>query len=183
MPFPRDHKYTAEEFFKLTPESNSERYELINGEIVALAAPSILHQRLSMRLSIHVGSFIMTNKGKCEPFAAPTDVMLDDDNVVQPDFFILCDQSKLDNLRCYGAPDFVIEIASSDRSADFTRKLAMYKDFGVREYWIIDPATEKVLVYLFEKSLNTVNIFSFHDDVPVGIYDGKLTINIAELIK
>ncbi len=183
MPFPKDHKYTAEEFFALTPESDSERYELINGEIIALAAPSIMHQRLSMRLSVIVGGFVLANKGKCEPFAAPTDVVLSDDNVVQPDFFILCDPSKLDNMRCYGAPDFVIEITSSDRSADFTRKLAMYKDFGVREYWIIDPATEKVLVYLFEKSMNTVNIYNFSDNVPVGIYGGELSLNIAELIK
>lgn len=182
MPIPHDRKYTAEEFLKLTAEDDSERYELINGEIVAQAAPSIFHQRISMRLSVKIGSFIMSNNGKCEPFAAPTDVMLDDENVVQPDFFILCDTSKLDDKRCYGAPDFIVEIASSNRSADFTRKLSLYKESGVREYWIIDPASEKILVYLFEKSLNTVNIYSFIDAVPVGIYDGKLTICIKDLL-
>jgi len=182
MPTPNKHKMTAEEFFKFTPENETERYELINGEIVAQAAPNIQHQSISMGLSVEIGSFIKANKGGCKPFAAPTDVQLDNENVVEPDFFILCDPSKLDKNRCYGAPDFVIEIASSNRSADFTRKLSLYKEFGVREYWIIDPASEKVLVYLFEKSLNTVNIYSFTDLIPVGIYDGKLSINISEMI-
>ncbi len=182
MPFPEGHRYTAEEFLKLTSENESERYELINGEVFALAAPSIFHQRLSMRLSVHVGGYILSKKGKCEPFAAPTDVLLDDSNVVQPDFFVLCDPTKTDKKRCYGAPDLVIEISSSDRSLDFTRKLSLYKDSGVREYWIIDPASEKVLVYSFEKSMNTVNIYSFYDTVPVGIYGGELSICIDELI-
>lgn len=182
MPFPKDRRYTAEEFFRLTPESNSEQYELIDGEVVALAAPNILHQRILGEIFSEIRNFIKVNKGKCEPFAAPFDVQLDEFNVVQPDISVICDPSQLDDKRCYGAPDFVIEITSSNRSDDFTRKLALYAANGVREYWIVDPAYERVLVYFFDKS-NSPYIYTFDKSVPVGIYNGNLEINIGELLK
>ena len=182
MPFPNDHKYTAEEFFKLTAENDSERFELINGELLSQAAPSINHQRISMGLSVEIGGFIKNNKGRCEPFAAPTDVMLDNENIVQPDFFIVCDPSKINNdKRCIGAPDFIIEITSSNYGRDYIDKLALYRKSGVREYWIVDPLYERVMVYFFEES-SSPYIYTFDMSVPVGIYDGKLTINFKDMI-
>lgn len=181
MPFPRDHKYTAEEFFKITPENESERYELINGEIVAQAAPSTIHQRLVGNLFFSIKSFINANKGKCEPFVSPFDVKLDEDNVVQPDLLVVCDPSQLDGKRCNGAPDFVIEVTSSNYTNDYVEKLALYKNAGIREYWIVDPLYERVMTYFFEKS-SSPSIYTFDMPVPVGIYNGKLTIKISELI-
>lgn len=182
MPTPRDHKYTAEEFFKLTPENESERYELINGEIVAQAAPSTIHQRLIGNLFFSIKSFINANKGKCEPFISPYDVMLDDETVVQPDISVICDPDKLDSKRCNGAPDLVIEVTSSNYGHDYIDKLDIYRKTGVREYWIVDPLYERVMVYYFEQS-SSPNIYTFDMPVPVGIYDGKLTICIKELIQ
>ena len=182
MAIPQEKKYTANEFFALTPESNSERYELIKGEIVALAAPSIIHQRILGEIFSEIRNFIKRNNGKCEPFAAPFDVQLNEFNVVQPDISVICDPSQLDDKRCYGAPDLVIEITSSNRSDDFTRKLALYAEGGVREYWIVDTLYKRVLVYFFEKS-NSPNIYTFDTPVPVGIYNGELEINIDELLK
>lgn len=181
MPFPKDHKYTAEEFFSLIPENDSQQHELIDGEIVALSAPSIIHQRLSMRLSVHIGGYILSKKGKCEPFAAPTDVVIDGANVVQPDVFVICDPSKYDDKRCYGAPDWCIEVLSTNRSNDLIDKLILYQKHGVREYWIVDPENEKVLVYFFERS-ELLSIYTFDSDIPVGIYDGKLSIRINDMI-
>lgn len=181
MPFPRDHKYTAEEFFKLTPESNSERYELINGEIFAQAAPSEAHQDISLGIYTEIRNFIRRNNGECKPMAAPFDVVIDDDNVVQPDVFVVCSKDKMDGKRCNGAPDFVIEVTSSNYTNDYVEKLALYKNACVREYWIVDPLYERIMVYFFEKS-SSPNIYTFDMPVPVGIYDGKLTINIKELI-
>lgn len=182
MPFPKDHKYTAEEFFALTPETN-QHVELFNGQIVDYSAPSVIHQDIVGGLYSEIRSFIKANNGSCKPMIAPFDVILNEYNVVQPDVMIICDKDKMDGKRCYGAPDFIIEVTSSNHSNDYVEKLVLYKNAGVREYWIIDPATEKVLVYLFEKSMNTVNIYNFSDNVPVGIYGGELSLNIAELIK
>ena len=185
MPYPKDRKYTAEEFFALIPESNSEMYELYNGEIVALASPSILHQKISMEISSEIRNYIKSNKGDCEVFAAPFDVKLDDDTVVIPDISVICDPSKLsDGKRCNGAPDFIIEIVSSNRSNDFVRKLELYQKYGVREYWIVDPESKRVVVYYFKEN-NNIKIYTFDQNIPVGIYQKneiKPEINIAELI-
>lgn len=181
MPYPRDHKYTAEEFFKLTPENDSERCELINGEIVSQAGPSEVHQDILLGIYSEIRNFIRKNNGDCKPMAAPFDVVLDDGNVVQPDVFIVCSRSKMDGKRCNGAPDFVIEVTSSNYGHDYIDKLDLYMKSGVREYWIVDPLYERVMVYFFEKS-SSPSIYTFDMPVPVGIYDGKLTIKISELI-
>ena len=179
MPYPRDHKYTAEEYFK-TPETNK-HIELRDGVIIEFAAPTVTHQRIVGRLSSEIFGFIKGNKGKCEVFVSPLDVKLDDFNVVQPDVFVICDPSKYDDSRCYGAPDWCIEVLSSNRRDDLVDKLALYSAHEVREYWIVDPKNEKTLVYFFEKS-DFPNIYTFDTPVPVGIYGGELTLNIKELI-
>lgn len=179
MPFPREHKMTAEEYFK-TPETNK-HIELRDGVLIEFESPTIIHQTIVMRLAALIDNFIIANKGDCKPFISPLDVKLDDYNVVQPDVFVICDSSKYDDLRCYGAPDWCIEVLSSNRRDDLVDKLALYSKFGVREYWIVDPKNSKVLVYFFEKS-DFPNIYTFDTPIPVGIYDGKLTINVSELI-
>ena len=78
-------------------------------------------------------------------------------------------------------PDLVIEVTSSNYAHDYIDKLELYKKAGVREYWIIDPQFEKLLVYFFEKS-DFPSIYTFESTVPVGIYGGELTINIKNLI-
>ena len=180
MPYPKDHKYTAEEYFNFIPETN-ERIELLNGEIVAQAAPSEVHQKLVMRISNKIDSFILSNKGKCQTLISPFDVILDNDNVVQPDVMVICDENKRDGKRCNGAPDFIIEVTSSNYGRDYFDKLDLYRKFGVREYWIVDPLYERVMVYFFEKS-GSPTIYTFDTAIPVGIYDGALSIRIGELI-
>lgn len=154
--------------------------ELLNGEIVALASPSIHHNRIALNLYGEFRNFVKRNKGKCEPFAAPTDVRLNFENIVVPDVFIACKPENFSPRYYDGAPDFVAEVVSSNKSDDYVRKLKLYQKFGVREYWIIDPEKEKVSVYFFENSPEP-EIYDFHTPVPVKIWDGKLSVTIAEL--
>lgn len=180
MPFPRDHKYTAEEYFNETPEIN-QHTELRDGEIIDFATPTIEHQDIVGGLYSEIRTFIRTNNGDCKPFVSPLDVKLDDYNVVQPDVFVICDPSKLDDKRCYGAPDWCVEVLSTNRRDDLIDKLALYQKHGVREYWIVDPKNEKTLVYFFENS-DFPNIYTFDTAVPVGIYGGKLSIRVKDLL-
>ena len=173
-------QYTAEEFFAFT-EKDEKRYELHNGEIVALAAPNVRHQRISGEMYFTIRSYIKNKGGKCDVFYSPFDVKLNEENVVQPDLLIVCDPDKLDGKRCNGAPDFVAEITSSNSYNDYVRKLHLYESSGVREYWIIDPDKNIISVYNFEKETN--EIYSFAQSVPVGIYEGELTINLNELLE
>ena len=114
---------------------------------------------------------------------APFAVFLnaDDKNYVEPDISVICDRDKLTDKGCTGAPDWIIEIVSpGSRRMDYYTKLFKYRTAGVREYWIVDPAKERTTVYHFEEDA-APTIFSFDQDIPVGIFPG-LKINIAVLL-
>ena len=102
-----------------------------------------------------------------------------DINYVEPDISVICDPNKLTDKGCSGAPDWIIEIVSpGSRRMDYYTKLFKYRTAGVREYWIVDPEKNRILVYDFE-SENTGD-YSFADSVKVGIY-GDLYINFSEI--
>lgn len=168
----REEIYTIEDIYALP---DGERAELIDGKIYYMSAPGRTHQRLLGNLTYQIEDHIRRNNGKCEVDMAPFAVFLnnDDKNYVEPDILVVCDPSKLDEAGCHGAPDWIIEIVSpSSRSMDYFKKLFKYRTAGVREYWIVDPAKETVMVYRFEKEV--MEQYSFGEDVPVGIYEGLL---------
>ena len=140
----------------------------------------VLLSAVSSEIHYVIKDHIKHNQGKCEVFTAPYDVRLDYRTVVQPDILIVCDKDKLDDKRCNGAPDFVIEIASPNTSVDYSIKLELYKKFGVKEYWIVDPAQERTTVFLFGDTTN-ISFYAFDQPVPVHIYQNKLEIIISEL--
>ena len=92
---------------------------------------------------------------------------------------IACDKDKLDGKRCNGAPDFIIEILSPSNPYDYIRKLYYYKNYGVREYWIVNPMAQTVLVYFFAQDSFNVRQYSFRDKIKVIIY-GDLWIDFTE---
>lgn len=101
---------------------------------------------------------------------------------MEPDISVICDPQKLNDKGCNGAPDWIIEIVSpSSQRMDYMTKLFKYCTVGVREYWIVDPAEEKVLVYEFGEQEDFMQ-YSFDEEIPVGIYSG-FEINIAVLLK
>lgn len=161
--------YTIDDIYAL-PEG--ERAELIDGQIYYLATPSRTHQRLLFSLSRKIADYIDAHQGTCEVDIAPFAVFLnnDDVNYVEPDISVICDPSKLDEKGCHGAPDWIIEIVSpTSRQMDYYKKLFKYRTAGAREYWIVDPVKELVMVYRFEKE--TMEQYTFGEDIPVGIYE------------
>ncbi len=175
----KEEFYTAEEYYVVT--SGSEQLtELIGGRIVALASPTIQHNRIAQNLLVEMKLFIRKNKGKCEAFTAPTDVKLNEENIIIPDVFVACNPENFSKQHYIGAPDFVAEVVSTNRSDDFYRKLVLYQENGVREYWIIDPKNEKVLVYFFEDN-PFPEIYDFHTPIPVRIWENRFSATIAEM--
>ncbi len=74
-----------------------------------------------------------------------------DTTVVQPDLCVICDESKLDEQGCAGAPDLVVEILSPGNSTkEMREKFRVYEEAGVREYWIVNPAEKVVLIYILD---------------------------------
>ena len=159
------------------------RAEVFEGQIYYMAGPSQVHQTILLELSSALNAYAKNKKGGCRVFIAPFDVKLSTSPLllVQPDIMIICDKDKLDGKRCNGAPDFIIEIVSpSNPSDDYIRKLYYYKNYGVQEYWIVDPTSQTVLVYIFEQDSFNVRQYSFQDKIKVNIYD-DLWIDFAEL--
>ena len=122
-------------------------------------APSSSHQRTSMKLTRELDRYFYSLN--CEIFVAPFDVRLINfkkstlDNqiitVVQPDLSVICDQSKIDERGCVGAPNLIIEILSNGNSnTDLKIKFDLYEENGVQEYWIVNPSEKTVLIYTLQ---------------------------------
>lgn len=161
-----------------------QRMEVFDGIAYNMASPSQLHQSILTELLVSLRNYIRKNNGSCSVFPAPFDVKLNDSplTIVQPDLMIVCDRDKLDGKRCNGAPDFIIEIVSpGNPSDDYIRKLYYYKNYGVREYWIVDPQRKTVTVNYFENDLLNVP-YTFDSVIKVNIYD-DLYIDFSEIVK
>lgn len=172
--------YTEEDYYNL-PEDV--RAELIDGRIYYQAAPNRKHQRISGELYTIINNYIKSRKGSCQVYAAPFAVKLfkDRKNIVEPDISVICDRDKLTDRGCTGAPDWIIEIVSPGSSShDYIRKLNLYAEAGVREYWIVDPRTEKITVYYLKTPDPEIDTYTFQDKIKVNIYD-DLWIDFKEL--
>ena len=140
-------KFTYEDY-RNTPDGI--RYELLDGELIMVPAPNMVHQGLSTILLRLIDTLVTLQKlGKV--FHAPTDVVFSDTDTVQPDLiFVSNERAHIiteNNIR--GAPDLVIEILSpSTAGRDRTFKRTLYERHGVREYWMVDPAARNVTVLL-----------------------------------
>lgn len=161
--------YTIDDIYALP---DGQRAELIDGQIYYMAPPSWKHQEISGEIYYEIKSYIKKNNGKCRVLSAPFAVFLnanDDKNYLEPDISVICDQSKLDEKGCHGAPDWIIEIVSpSSKPRDYIKKMFLYNSAGVREYWIVDPEEKIITVYGFERE--SMKQYTFDSNVPVGIY-------------
>ncbi len=136
--------------------SFDERVEIIKGKLFKMSpAPRRAHQEIGFIVGNEIYNFL---KGKkCKAYTAPFDVRFpnntNDTNdqtytVVQPDICVICDQSKLDEAGCKGAPDLIVEILSpSTASRDLNEKFNLYEEHGVKEYWIVYPGESVLEIY------------------------------------
>ena len=148
-------------------ESRDERFELIDGILQTMIAPSERHQEISMKLSIRFGVHL---EGRhCRVLAAPFAVRLNyktrDDTVVQPDLVVICGPKKPSDGKSHkGAPDIVIEILSrSTQKYDKTIKREKYLEAGVAELWYIDYLNETIEINKL-KDNNFETTLYFDDD-------------------
>lgn len=173
-------EYTLEDYYTLPDE---QRAELIDGVIYNMSAPSFVHQQILGDVYNAIRNYIDSQNGMCVPLMAPVDVRLDcdDKTMVQPDFLILCDRTKICKWGIMGAPDFCLEIISeSTGRRDYIKKLQKYTDAGVKEYWIIDPFRRMLLRY-FWKDDYVPHMQPLHGKAALALYDEELQIDLDKI--
>ncbi|MHB2150095.1 Uma2 family endonuclease [Calditrichota bacterium LG25] len=142
--------FTYQDYVNLPADDS--HYQLIRGELIMTPAPKIVHQRVKREIEHALISHVSAQRSG-EVFDAPCDVYLDEHNVVQPDIlFIAKENQKIiteDNIK--GAPDLIIEILSpSSAYYDLVEKKELYEQFGVKEYWIVDPKKLRIEVFILK---------------------------------
>ena len=177
MPITREseRRYCSLAEYRALPEDF--RAELVEGELVALSAPSRIHQKISVSLVTRLGAYL--ERKTCELYSAPFDVYLNEQDeerstIVQPDIVVICDPNKLKDDGCHGAPDLVIEILSSrNPMREQACKHDLYQKYGVREYWVIAPEEKALCVYLRNDKgqLAIRDFYGASDTVKVNILD------------
>jgi len=141
--------WTYDDYYKLDDEK---RYEVIEGELIEMSAPRIIHQRISMNLSVELVLYLRKHKIG-EVFASPCDVVLSAVNTFQPDLLFISQENLkiIQEKNISGTPDLVIEILSpSNKDHDRIKKFNLYERFRVKECWIIDSDEKTIKVYVLE---------------------------------
>ena len=123
------------------------REELINGKVVAMSPAASNHNRIAGDI---YGIFWSYLRGKkCEPFGDGEAVYLTEVDHFIPDFLVVCDHDKVKSNGVHGAPDLVVEVLSPGTTKnDRGRKMDVYGQCGVREYWIVIPNEKTVEQYI-----------------------------------
>jgi len=168
-----------------------ETLELIKGKVFKkTAAPNRLHQRLSLHIASEFYQFL---KGKtCKVYEAPFDVRFphkslrneDIHTVVQPDICVICDPEKLDVAGCLGAPDLIVEILSpGNNQKELQIKYALYEESGVKEYWIVYPVEQSLIIHLLVNGkYKPSRPFTVGDVVGSSCVEG-FQMNLSELFQ
>src|SRR5688572_8221165 len=136
----------------LVMPDDGKRYELIEGELFVCAAPSTRHQTVSRHLQFALME-ALEKPGLAQIFDAPTDLVLNRTNVVQPDLIIIgAAKFHLITKRAIeGVPDVAVEILSpwsEDRDRFIKRKL--FERLQIPEYWVVDPEEGTLTVHRFQ---------------------------------
>lgn len=168
-----------------------ERVELLRGKILKMTpAPSVRHQRIAGNLYYQVRSTFQEQP--CHVYFAPFDVRLYNRKklrkaskeiftVVQPDLCVICDETKLDEQGCNGAPDLVIEVLSPGNSKrEMNEKFELYEEAGVREYWLVQPADEVVLIYVLNEAERYIGLRPATEVAQSAIFP-ELRVDLGEV--
>ena len=120
-------------------------YEIINGEVYMMASPSINHLRINSDIDTIFKNYL--NGKTCEPFNQSSVHFSEKDHYI-PDEIIVCNPDIVEENFINGTPDLVVEILSkSTKKIDREEKFHKYEQYGVKEYWIVDPFMKCVEVY------------------------------------
>ena len=126
---------------------DDQRWEIIGGDAFDMSpAPLTRHQAIVGELHLQIATFLKSHK--CKAFVSPTDVKLSEEDVVQPDLLVVCDQTQVKRTHIEGPPALVVEVVSEATLVhDRVHKFRLYARAGIPEYWIVTPYPHLIEVY------------------------------------
>jgi Uma2 family endonuclease len=166
----------------VTLPDDGRRYEIIEGELYEMPAPSWAHATVIANLISALIPLVVKLDGLWR--TAPLDVFFQGADPVQPDIIVLLPESQA--LRTErgveGPPDILIEVLSpSNRGHDLLTKRALYARAGVREYWLVDPEARTIEILALDRDAFHLAVAVAGDETPVSPLLGTLPITAAAL--
>ncbi len=161
---------------------DGKRYEIVDGEVFVTPAPNTRHQDIVGLLFRRIGDHVERHGGG-RVFVAPYDAILSPTNVVQPDIVFVADADtgRITAANLQGPPTLAVEVLSEARH-DRVRKRRLYAQFGVAEYWIVDPEGERVEVYRLDgQTYPTPTLLEAGTELTTGHLPG-FSIDVAALL-
>lgn len=139
--------WTYDEVRAELPETN-QGMELWDGELVMSPSPRPGHQKVVLRIARLLEDFVLPRQ-LGEVFVSPLDVVFSPRRVVQPDvIFVSQANGRIIQDRIHGAPDLLVEVISEGTGRrDRIEKKALYEQFRVAEYWMVDPEARTIEVF------------------------------------
>ncbi len=175
--------WTYEDYFRL---GDDKRYEVINGRLIEMPAPTPLHQDVMMEIALIMRVFAK-KKGRGKVLPSPIDVVLGDRYVLQPDI-VFISKNRLGIIgekAIMGPPDLVVEIISpATVRRDTVVKKGIYERFGIKEYWIVYPEEKAVEVWVLndEGKYELFSVAEGEGKVRSKVLEG-LEIDLKEVFK
>lgn len=174
-------KFTYHDYLQLPDDRK--RYQVIEGELHMVPAPSPHHQDILGKLFIFLRTFVK-GEGLGKVYQAPCDVVLSNEDIVQPDIFFISKEREhiITERNIQGAPELIVEILSSSTAKlDKSLKTRLYEEFGVKEYWLVDPEKEEIEVLsLEERGYESLGVFGKEGFLKSSLFT-QLGLNLAEI--
>ncbi len=177
--YPHKRHMSVEEYLVLD-ENSTQRYEMLNGDVYALAGGTANHSLICANLIRELGNRL--RKGPCRAFTSDMRLNLSERNYLYPDVTVSCDQRDRGNVTNIRYPCIVIEVLSPGTEAvDRGRKFDAYRAYpSIREYLLID--SERAMVHLFRRERNTLwtfHVFNTDDEIELQSVNVRLPVSSA----
>jgi Uma2 family endonuclease len=172
--------WTYADLFALPDDGR--RYEIIEGELYEMPAPSWAHATVIANLISALIPLVMMLGGRWR--TAPLDVFFQGADPVQPDIIVLLPESQAHPTErgVEGPPDLLIEVLSpSNRGHDLLLKRSLYARAGVREYWLVDPEARTIEILALDRDAFHLAVTASGDETPVSPLLGSLPTSVADL--
>jgi len=175
-----DERYTWADYCGW-PEG--ERWEIIGGEAFAMSpSPTIWHQSVVVELGRQLANAFLDKP--CRVFVSPADVKLSEQDVVEPDVFVVCEPEKIKRTHIEGAPTLVVEVLSpSSVDRDRGAKMDLYAVSGVKEVWIVAPYSSSLELFALEAGAYRLAGVFGEDDRAASVVFPELSVDLKRVFE